>query len=144
MYIKALEQEVLRLKELYGSSTRDRESVELENQKLKQLLAAHGIAYDGNSSGAGYQNMAPQSWNGTSSGSISGSYRDATNTSGFSPPALRSHESSSMDAQPTMMAGQLPNNNLDFDQIGIDFVLTYENTPGQSNRAAYPSPPPNQ
>jgi len=148
MYIKALEQEVLRLKELYANTTRDRDSVVAENQKLRELLAAHGIPFDNLLRGNSFQAVPPQSFNGSSSGSISGSYRHETNTSGFSPPTLRSQESSmtshNSGPQHSMMgAGQLPNNHLDFDQIGIDFVLTYD-THGQPRRAAYPSPPPNQ
>ena len=144
MYIKALEQEVLRLKELYGNTTKDRDSVVMENQKLKELLAAHGITYEGNA----FQGVPPQSFNGSSSGSISGSYRHDTNTSGFSPPTLRTHDSSMTSSQTpvqqrSMAASQLPNNHLDYDQIGIDFVLTYDSH-GRPSRAAYPSPPPHQ
>lgn len=138
MYIKALEQEVLRLKELYGNSTRDRDAVAIENQKLKELLAAHGISFDSITPNASFNGM-PVSYNGSSSGSISGSYQHESNTSGFSPPPLRSQESMSGHH---MTAGQLPNNRLDYDQIGIDFVLTYDSQ-GQPYRVAYPSPPPN-
>lgn len=146
MYIKALEQEVLRLKELYGSTTRDREAVAMENQRLKEILAAHGIPFDSLTPANGFHGAQQQSFNESSSGSISGSYRHDTNTSGYSPPALRSQESSmglqGPGSQSMMTAGQIPNNRLDFDQIGIDFVLTYD-TQGHPIRAAYPSPPPN-
>lgn len=142
MYIKALEQEVLRLKELYGSTTQDRDLVVIENQKLKEILAAHGIPYDSITSASGFQGAPPQSFNGSSSGSISGSY---ANTGGFSPPTLRSHESSMASSHTPILnsMGQLPNHRLDYDQIGIDFVLTYDSQ-GRPIRAAYPSPPPNQ
>lgn len=148
LYIKALEQEVLRIKELYGNTTRDRDSIAVENQKLKELLAAHGIPYDNITPGSGMQGIQSQSFNGSSSGSMSGSYLPDTNTSGFSPPPLRSHESSMTSSQTpgpqhSMVSGQLSNNRLDYDQIGIDFVLTYD-THGQPSRAAYPSPPPHQ
>lgn len=146
MYIKALEQEVLRLKELYGSTTRDREAVAMENQKLRDLLAAHGIPFDNITPGTGYQSGLNQSFHDSSSGSISGSYLHDSNTSGFSPPALRSHDSSMNSQTPgghgMIGAGQLPNSRLDFDQIGIDFVLTYDSQ-GRPVRAPYPSPPPN-
>ncbi|GAB7347918.1 hypothetical protein MBLNU459_g5435t3 [Dothideomycetes sp. NU459] len=143
MYIKALEQEVLRLKELYGNSARDRDAIATENQKLKELLAAHGIAFDSLTPNASFNGM-PVSYNGSSSGSISGSYRHESNTSGFSPPAPHSHNQMSAQSAAAhhMAAGQLPNNRLDYDQIGIDFVLTYDSQ-GQPYRAAYPSPPPN-
>jgi hypothetical protein len=45
MYIKALEQEVLRLKETFGTTTRERDQFAEENRRLKELLMAHGIAF---------------------------------------------------------------------------------------------------
>lgn len=141
MYIKALEHEVLRLKELYGSSISDREAVVTENKRLKELLLAHGIPLDSLQSLPAVRGM-PASYNGSSSGSISGSYRQDSSTAGFSPPPLRSQDSK----PPMASAGQLPGQHLDYDQIGIDFVLTYDSQgqPQPYNRAAYPSPPPNQ
>ncbi|CAD0058852.1 unnamed protein product [Aureobasidium pullulans] len=141
MYIKALEHEVLRLKELYGSSISDREAVVTENKRLKDLLLAHGIPLDSLQSLPAMRGM-PASYNGSSSGSISGSYRQDSSTAGFSPPPLRSQDSK----PPMASAGQLPGQHLDYDQIGIDFVLTYDSQgqPQPYNRAAYPSPPPNQ
>ncbi|TIA51942.1 hypothetical protein D6C79_02269 [Aureobasidium pullulans] len=121
MYIKALEHEVLRLKELYGSSISDREAVVTENKRLKELLLAHGIPLDSLQSLPAMRGM-PASYNGSSSGSISGSYRQDSSTAGFSPPPLRSQDSK----PPMASAGQLPGQHLDYDQIGIDFVLTLE------------------
>lgn len=46
MYIKALEQEVLRLKETFGTTSRERDQYAEENRRLKELLMAHGIAFD--------------------------------------------------------------------------------------------------
>ncbi|KAG9694880.1 hypothetical protein KCU95_g6515, partial [Aureobasidium melanogenum] len=120
MYIKALEHEVLRLKELYGSSVSDRDAVVNENKRLKELLLAHGIPLDSLQSLPAMRGM-PAFYNGSSSGSISGSYRQDSSTAGFSPPPLRSH-----DSQPMASASQLPAQHLDYDQIGIDFVLTLE------------------
>jgi hypothetical protein len=137
MYIKALEHEVLRLKELYGSSVSDRDAVVNENKRLKELLLAHGIPLDSLQSLPAMRGM-PASYNGSSSGSISGSYRQDSSTAGFSPP-LRSQ-----DSQPMASASQLPTQHLDYDQIGIDFVLTYDSQGQPYHRAAYPSPPPNQ
>lgn len=138
MYIKALEHEVLRLKELYGSSVSDRDAVVNENKRLKELLLAHGIPLDSLQSLPAMRGM-PASYNGSSSGSISGSYRQDSSTAGFSPPPLRSQ-----DSKPMASASQLPTQHLDYDQIGIDFVLTYDSQGRPYNRAAYPSPPPNQ
>lgn len=139
MYIKALEHEVIRLKELYGSSISDRDAVVTENKRLKDLLIAHGISPD-TMQPLPMRGM-PASYNGSSSGSISGSYRQDSSSNGFSPPPLRSQDSKPM----TMAsAGQLPAQHLDYDQIGIDFVLTYDSQGRPYQRAAYPSPPPNQ
>ncbi|KAI4723177.1 hypothetical protein E4T48_00429 [Aureobasidium sp. EXF-10727] len=120
MYIKALEHEVLRLKELYGSSISDRDAVVSENKRLKELLLAHGIPLDSLQSLPAMRGM-PASYNGSSSGSISGSYAQDSSTAGFSPPPLRSQ-----DSKPMASAAQLPTQHLDYDQIGIDFVLTLE------------------
>lgn len=140
MYIKALEHEVIRLKELYGSSVSDRDIAVSENKRLKELLIAHGISPDILQQPSNMRGM-PASYNGSSSGSISGSYRQGSSSAGFSPPPLRSQ-----DSQPMTMAsaGQLPTQHLDYDQIGIDFVLTYDPQGRPYERAAYPSPPPNQ
>ena len=72
----------------------------------------------------------------SSSGSMSGSY--ATGSQGFSPPPLTKH---SLSPSPAGMQGQSTQqqarNGVDYDQDGIDFVLTYRD-PSQ----AYMSPPP--
>lgn len=163
MYIKALEQEVLRLKELFSNTSKERDAVVEENRKLREVLAAHGIQYDvgpvplllKRSENAGsYGSGGP-----SSSGSISGSYGPDTESSGFSPSAppssgmaVAGQSTTGHGANGQSMA-QLPNNNLDYDQIGIDFVLTYDAhgrpvyTPDQGmhwpeQRFPYPSPPP--
>jgi len=133
MYIKALEQEVLRIKEQYGIVVKDRDLYAEENRRLRELLAAHNVALPESFS-------SPLLGGGvSSSGSISGSYRQDSSTGDFSPPPLRSQ-----DSKPMASAGQLPGQHLDYDQIGIDFVLTYDSQGRPYNRAAYPSPPPNQ
>jgi hypothetical protein len=138
MYIKALEHEVLRLKELYGSSISDRDAVINENKRLRELLLAHGVPLESLPSLSAMRGM-PASYNGSSSGSISGSYRQDSSNGEFSPPPHRPQE-----FKPMASAGQLPAQHLDYDQIGIDFVLTYDSQGQPYNRAAYPSPPPNQ
>ncbi|QIW97067.1 hypothetical protein AMS68_002585 [Peltaster fructicola] len=127
MYIKALEQEVLRLKELYTKSVKERDQVVDENRRLKELLASHGISYDFGQSPIQFQRGS--NYNPSSSGSISGSYRPPSDSTSFSPPSVpgqlppvspRSHHTT-----PNSMA-QLPSSRLDYDQIGIDFVLALE------------------
>ncbi|KAI5370943.1 Putative basic-leucine zipper domain-containing protein [Septoria linicola] len=130
MYIKALEQEVLRLKELFAETTRQRDEVHNENQRLKELLLQHGISYDFGSTPIKFQRET-SGYGPSSSGSISGSYRGTSESTGFSPPAMHS-QMAPPQALPAMQTGQvrnmaqLPGNRLDYDTIGIDFVLTLE------------------
>lgn len=43
MYIKALEDEVVRLKQVYTGSSQDKKKVAEENRRLKALVQQHGI-----------------------------------------------------------------------------------------------------
>jgi len=140
LYIKALEQEVLRLKENFSNVTRDKESLAEENRQLKQLLAQHGIPWNGT---GGVGELSRNASNGyTSSGSISGSY--APGSAGYSPPPQASAltaNSSPPDFGHTngrSLAQQQVQRGVDYDQAGIDFVLTYATDPSK----AYMSPPP--
>lgn len=145
MYIKALEQEVLRLKETFTSTIRERDLVAEENQRLKQLLAQHGISYDFASPKVKFQ-REESSYGGSSSGSISGSYQPASNSTGFSPPPLPGQMSMQHGIPPQANTGrsmaQLPSARIDYDQVGIDFVLTYDSQGRPIPPAPYPSPPP--
>ncbi|KAF2084017.1 hypothetical protein K490DRAFT_76129 [Saccharata proteae CBS 121410] len=134
MYIKALEQEVLRLKEVFGNTSRERDAIAEENRRLKELLAAHGIAYDASSPGAGFNRMG-SSYGGSSSGSMSGgtSYNPGSASTGYTSPPQMGHAMPALPNNgqmhpPQQQQGHLqrPNNSVDYDQIGIDFVLTLE------------------
>ncbi|KAK4560875.1 hypothetical protein LTR86_005455 [Recurvomyces mirabilis] len=137
MYIKALEQEVLRLKEIFTNTTRERDTVMEENRKLRELLKAHGIHYDFATSPVKFS-RENSGYGPSSSGSISGSYNpgSGTESTSYSPPPVpgKAHiapapakmESSPNGQGPMQNLAQLPNNRLDYDQIGIDFVLTLE------------------
>ncbi|KAK5127204.1 hypothetical protein LTR85_008566 [Meristemomyces frigidus] len=130
MYIKALEQEVLRLKEVFSNATRERDAVAEENRRLKELLAAHGIRYDFASAPIKFQ-RENSGYMPSSSGSISGSYApgSGSDSANFSPPPLIPGQAPNglPPHQPHMQSmAQLPNNSLDYDSIGIDFVLTLE------------------
>ncbi|KAK4957385.1 hypothetical protein LTR10_005347 [Elasticomyces elasticus] len=133
MYIKALEQEVLRLKEAFGDTTRERDAVYEENRKLRDLLAAHGIKYNFSEAPIKFQ-REESSYGLSSSGSMSGSYGPGSDSTDFSPPPPLSGQpnhlaqgAGSHSALPHMQSmAQLPSNRLDYDQIGIDFVLTLE------------------
>ncbi|EGP91539.1 uncharacterized protein MYCGRDRAFT_66896 [Zymoseptoria tritici IPO323] len=130
MYIKALEQEVLRLKETFSQTTRERDTIAEENRRLKELLQQHGISYDFGSSPIRFKHEN-SSYGPSSSGSISGSYRGASDSAGFSPtpdpiPGMHQGQMAPPQSMPMRNMAQLPNNRLDYDQIGIDFVLTLE------------------
>lgn len=147
MYIKALEQEVLRLKEVFEGTTKERDAYKAENQMLKDLLQAHGIQYSALQS-PGHHYTSGSSQFGDSSTSLDGAHRGSVSTGYTSPPSRSappipgtsgSGGSPGFDqqGQPQRFPLQGQNHGLDYDQIGIDFVLTYDRTP-------YLSPPPNQ
>lgn len=154
-YIKALEQEVLRLKDAFADSTRERDKVLEENKRLKSLLAQHGISYDFGESPVQFR-RENSGYGPSSSGSISGSYQPASDSTGLSPPAVngqllqmpqqQTQSQQGAGMQPLQVSGsmsQLPSNQLNYDQIGVDFVLTYDSQGRPAQRAPpYPSPPP--
>lgn len=151
MYIKALEQEVLRLKEAFTQTSREKDAVIEENRRLKELLAQHGISYDFGSNPINFMRENSGYGATSSSGSISGSYRGTSESTGFSPPPSghQNPQAQNLSAVQQNQAAhmrnmaQLPSNRLDYDQIGIDFVLTYDSQGMPMNiPAPYPSPPP--
>ncbi|KAK5174122.1 uncharacterized protein LTR77_001202 [Saxophila tyrrhenica] len=148
-YIKTLEAEVLRLKDVYADSTRDRDKVMEENRRLRILLEQHGISYNFGESPVKFQ-RENSGYGPSSSGSISGSYPPGSDSTGFSPPPssgqpmqISQQHPGGMQQQQRPMASmaQLPNNQVDYDQIGIDFVLTYDSQGRPTGRAPAPPPP---
>jgi hypothetical protein len=146
MYIKALEQEVLRLKEQFTTTVRERDTFAEENRRLKELLMAHGITFDPNSVSNGVPHMASSNY-GSSAGSVSG-YGPGSSSGYTSPPQSVQHQArrsishdvmsqSPLNAQQQAQQPRPHQSGLDYEQIGIDFVLTYDRTP-------YLSPPPQQ
>lgn len=138
MYIKALEQEVLRLKDVFANAVRERDAMAEENRKLKELLAAHGISIDPSSPGTGFGRTVGSTYGGSSTGSVSGSYNAGTASTGYtSPPSMPGHAPPAVPKSAMLQQQQQAQapSGLDYDQIGIDFVLTYDRTP-------YLSPPP--
>jgi hypothetical protein len=151
LYIKALEDEVLRLKEIFSNMSTDKEKLADENKQLKHVLVQNGITW----SGAQDDLISNPSIGYTSSPSASGSYAPGSHTA-FTPPLTSQSTAPSVSpsshappssSTPQMLGGQhLRNANVqqansgrsvDFEQAGIDFVLTYDNHPSK----AYLSPP---
>lgn len=126
------------MKENFSTVSRDKESLAEENRQLKALLAQHNINWKGQGGVDEYRNAS----NGyTSSGSISGSY--APGSSSYSPPPHGNSNFPSGSPTGGDMNGRGLNQRqvqpgVDYDQAGIDFVLTYANNPSK----AYMSPPP--
>ncbi|KAF1912446.1 hypothetical protein BDU57DRAFT_459047 [Ampelomyces quisqualis] len=134
MYIKALEQEVLRLKETFATTSRERDAFAEENRRLKELLMAHGITFDLSTPPTNGMAHVSSSTYGSSSGSLSGYGPRSASTGYTSPPSFQHRGSNSHDVmsqQPMAQQQQAhqagpQQNGLDYDQIGIDFVLTLE------------------
>ncbi|KAF1811327.1 hypothetical protein P152DRAFT_419426 [Eremomyces bilateralis CBS 781.70] len=126
MYIKALEQEVLRLKDLFAQTVHERDNFAEENRRLKEVLAAHGIHYDINSPSLSINRQNSSYGDASSAGSVH-SYGPNTESTRFtSPPNISPGNMPPGRAPPpvpTMAPGQ---QGVDYDQIGIDFVLTLE------------------
>jgi hypothetical protein len=151
LYIKALEQEVLRLKELYDQIARDREHTTEENHALKELLKAHGIAFDPHMLNLPY-NTATSQYGGSST-SVTNSQTRGSFSTGVTSPTRTGPSSipntSNMGSPPGSDGAMMQSSSsqgyraspqqtgVDYDQVGIDFVLQYGRTP-------YLSPPPHQ
>lgn len=129
------------MKETFASTARERNALAAEVEKLRAILAAHGIHYDTAAVpmlGNGRLSSLPlETSYGSSSGSISGSYQPApSSATEMSPPPLPGRQL--VPGAPRQSVAQLPPQasvtGVDYDTIGVDFVLTYDRTP-------YLSPP---
>lgn len=139
LYIKALEDEVLRLKELFSNVSQSKERLMAENKHLKTIMAQHGIQFP--RSGDRDDGASPGNA-GTSPGNngASGSY--ASFSPGSQSGASTGHSTNFQPMtgyQTRNAAQQPPSKGVDFEQAGIDFVLTYDNS---ASSRAYLSPPP--
>lgn len=122
-YIKDLEQEKLRLIDVEMNLTN-------ENQCLKELLMANGIPFDHIISK--YPGLS--SYGGSSHGSTSNQGTSATTSTGYTSPPKGPQGSlaPSTPGQTMTPPHSHPHNDngaVDYDQLGIDFVLTYERGP---------------
>jgi hypothetical protein len=147
----------MRLKEVFSNVSQDKVKLAEENKQLKTILNQNGIAPA--SSSAMDDIISNPSLGYTSSGSVTGSYAPGSATA-YTPPLTSQSTAPSLSGTSQMHGVQshpqqhqhqhqhsrnisLPqpvNSRVDYDQAGIDFVLTYENPDDPSK--AYMSPPP--
>jgi hypothetical protein len=126
LYIKALEDEVLRLKEVFSNVSLDRERLADENKRLRDTLAQ-----------AGLQHSSPHvAGSATSRGFDSNNTGSSPLTSQSTAPSV----GSPMHLPPVVNQGFMPvqqqhgvpqplyRGNPELEQAGIDFVLTYDNS----------------
>lgn len=141
LYIKALEDEVLRLKEVFSNVSQDKNKLAEENRQLRNLLHQNGIATS--VVGAMDDVISNPSMGYASSGSISGGYAPGS-SSAFTPPMSSISSLPSLGGSHHLMGAHMGQQHsvqsvVDYDQAGIDFVLTYELPVDPSK--AYMSPP---
>ncbi|KAI1847392.1 hypothetical protein JX266_006617 [Neoarthrinium moseri] len=159
LYIKALEDEVLRLKEVYSTVSQDKAKLAEENRQLKSLLGQNGLSPAPPSARDELPSNPSPSLGYTSSASVSGnSYAPGSAATAYTPPLTSQSTAPSLSASSHMVGIQQHQHShqrqhsrnvsqqqslasrVDYEQAGIDFVLTYENPDDPSK--AYMSPPP--
>ncbi|KAM0451380.1 hypothetical protein ACHAPV_005364 [Trichoderma viride] len=120
IYIKALEDEVIRLKEVFSTMSLDKQKLYDENKQLKEVLAQRGIQLPKLSS------VGDSGISATQAMSVSGSGNSFAHGSqgGFSPAGLS--QSTGMSMSPENRQPSPAGNGVDHEQAGIDFVLTLE------------------
>jgi hypothetical protein len=138
LYVKALENEVNRLKNAFTASERDKRKHAEENERLKELLTRHGIPLP--SPKADGSPDVSMSNTAESQATISPPTASRSPAAAISPATATSSSHSPSGQQLQNLTQQASvKKGVDYNQAGVDFVLTYDNTP--SSRA-YLSPPP--
>lgn len=124
MYIKALEDEVLRLKEIYSSVSQDREKLAEENRLLKDTLVRNGINVPNGGGRGNDDNNNPSA--GSAFGSSQGGFSPQQAPSQASAPSAGGNYNYSQGGGNqfrTAPEDYVPATKLDVEQAGIDFVL---------------------
>lgn len=123
-YVKALEQEVLRLRECVNEISHENNRITEENIKLKELLRQHDIPFSETEN----RHRPDDSYHiGQTDGGGGGS-NPIINTSITNPhEPMPPHDNMNLNPQgnDNTSSRQGGGTKLDYDQIGIDFVLTY-------------------
>jgi hypothetical protein len=145
---------VLRLKEIFSNVSQDKDKLAQENKQLKSTLVQKGIPLG--ASGGHDDLVSNPSVGYTSSASISGHSYTQGSRNALTPPLTSQSTTTSVSPSahtPVPMASQLggqhgrnqagqqvgSHHGADYEQAGIDFVLTYDN---HHPSKAYLSPPP--
>ena len=148
LYIKALEDEVLRLKEVYSNVAQDKDKLVEENRQLKGLLQQNSIPPAVSTAGV-LDDLSSNPSFGYASSSVSGAHAPGSNHA-FTPPMSTISSAPSLPNPPAhLTAGgaqlqaattqHIAPAPVDYEQAGIDFVLTYDDPDDPSK--AYMSPP---
>ena len=118
----------MRLRESFNAANRDKQTYAEENRKLKELLRLHGISWASSTFGDGDPNqyIAPD---------YPGSVSDRSGSYGMVSQGVSPPSGPASSYSPAAATGAQRPAAMDYDSIGIDFVLTYDRTP-------YLSPPP--
>ncbi|RYP03154.1 hypothetical protein DL764_005361 [Monosporascus ibericus] len=145
LYIKALEDEVFRLKEIYSNVAQDKEKLAEENRELKGLL--HQTGTPPISAGL-IDDISSNPSFGYASSSASPAHAPGSNHA-YIPPLTSMPTAPSLSTSSQLLAGnqiihgtasqQLAPLHADYEQAGIDFVLAYDDPNDPSK--AYMSPP---
>ncbi|CAK7273844.1 hypothetical protein SEPCBS57363_005857 [Sporothrix epigloea] len=136
LYIKALEDEVLRLKEIYSNIAQDKERLADENRQLKRLISSNGMQCAGNSlpddtdsiPSAGNPASAAESYSAAPSSHTSVAtplpigIANGQHAPSFSNGAGQQHLHNLAAGHPS--SNHKDFDGLDYEQAGIDFVLT--------------------
>ncbi|KAK7989041.1 hypothetical protein PG989_009356 [Apiospora arundinis] len=109
LYIKALEDEVLRLKEIYSNVSQDKDKLAEENKQLKGLLNQNGI---------------PMASPGRMDDVISNPSLGYTSSARM--PHYQQQHSHHGRSTSQQHSQQHQHGRVDYDQVGVDFVLTLE------------------
>lgn len=136
---------MLRLKELFGNVSSEKDKLVEENKQLKHTMSSHGLAVS--TPMRQDASLSPGSAAHPSSTSGGSSYGAGAH-SAFTPPLTTNSTAPSISSShhQGLSGGQFhsppqqgsASRGTDLDQAGIDFVLTYDNP----SSSAYLSPPP--
>ncbi|KAM5367822.1 hypothetical protein ACJZ2D_009827 [Fusarium nematophilum] len=124
LYIKALEDEVLRLKEVFSNVSLDRERLAEENKRLRDVLAQAGLQLGSPFAAGSASSHGP----GSSSATTPPLTSNSTATSVASPTQLplATNQGFGFGQHQHSAHQNLTRGGADMEQAGIDFVLTLE------------------